>query len=396
MACLNKDQIEFIRDDLKKRSESRSFLFNEWIDHVCCDVEAMMNKGISFEEAYGQISRENPENDISIAHKDVQQFLNHRYVVIKKGLLFAFLLFAASWLINLQGIGSWLGLLSFIILSIVYLRISADFFSKRRVRKVNIWFSVLALLAFIGTLSGILLIFLFRNFGISARGHGVDLTVFGWFFFSLLCLVYYAGEFRSAIETVEFKKMRWLAWLSGFNLLLAAISIATFPLYHMVKNYLFFLILFILGFDLLVLAILFSTRSMKNTLAVCLIIGSFMIVFIHSQFRSKLPGGKPKLYELTLQVNTGPAENSDRYYVSMYYENYPDRPITLPLREKGNRRFEITMPSYAYRGYLYYGISTDSTGAEEYFRSTQAIDSVLLRIPNKKIYQLQPHLKVTQ
>ncbi len=389
MACLSNDQIDFIRDDLKKRSVSRSFLFNEWVDHVCCDVEAMMNKGVGFEEAYGQISRDKPESDISIAHKDVQQFLNHRYVSIKKLLLFAFLLFAASWFINLTGIGSWLGLLSFIILSIVYLRISIDFFSKRRIRKVNTWLSVLALLAFVGTLSGILLIFLFRNFGISTRGHGVDLTVFGWFFFSILCMVYYIGEFRSAIDPGEIKKMRWLRWLSGSNLLLAAISIATFPLYHLVKNYLFFLILFILGFDLLVLAILFATRSMKNTLAVSLILGSMMIVFIHSHFRTKLPGGKPKLYELTLQVKTEPAESSDRYYISMYYENYPDKPITLPIRKKGNNLYEITMPSYAYRGYLYYGISTDSTGAVEYFNNTPVIDSVLLRIPNKKIYQLQ-------
>ena len=389
MACLNKEQIEFIRDDLKKRSVSRSFLFNEWVDHVCCDVETMMNKGVPFEEAYGQISRKKLESDIISAHKDVQQFLNHRYVGIKKVLLFAFLLFAASWLINLQGIGSWMGLLSFIILSIVYLRISVDFFSKRHVRKVNTWLSVLALLAFVGTLSGIILIFLFRNFGISTRGHGVDLTVFGWFFFSLLCLVYYTGEFKSAIEPGEIKKMRWLVWLSGTNLFLAAVSIATFPLYHLVKNYLFFLILFILGFDLLVLAILFATRSMKNTLAVSLILGSFMIVFIHSHFRTKLPGGKPKLYELTLQVTTEPAESSDRYYISMYYENYPDKPFTLPLRRSSKNLHEITMPSYAYRGYLYYGITTDSTGAEEYFRSTRDIDSVLLRIPNKKIYQLQ-------
>ncbi len=389
MACLNKEQIEFIRDDLRKRSVSRSFLFNEWVDHVCCDVEAMMNKGVRFEEAYGQISREKLDNDISTAHKDVQQFLNHRYVGIKKLLLFAFLLFAASWLINLQWIGSWLGLLAFIILSIVYLRISVDFFSKRHVRNVNIWLSVMALLGFVGTLSGILLIFLFRNFGISTRGHGVDLTVFGWFFFSLLCLVYYTGEFRSAIEPGEIKKMRWLGWLSGSNVFLAAISIATFPLYHMVKNHLFFLILFILGFDLLVLAILFATRSMKNTLAVSLILGSFMIVFIHSHFRTKLPGGKPKLYELTLQVSTDPAESSDRYYISMYYENYPDKPITLPLRKTDSNLYEITMPSYAYRGYLFYGIAADSSGAEEYFRSTPGMDSVLLRIPNKKIYQLQ-------
>lgn len=388
MACLNKDQIEFIRENLKKRSVSRSFLFNEWVDHVCCDVEAMMNKGVSFENAYEQISQEMPDSDISTAHRDVQQFLNHKYVGIKKLLLFAFLLFAASWLINLQGIGSWLGLMAFIILSIVYLRISMDFFRKRRVRKVNTWLSVLALLSFMGTFSGILLIFLFRNFGISARGHGVDLTVFGWFFFSLLCLVFYSGEIRSAIEPGERKKMRWLGWLSGVNLLLAAISIATFPLYHMVKNYLFFLILFMLGFDLLVLVALFVTRSMKNTLAVSLILGSFMIVFIHSHFRTKLPGGKPKLYELTLQVSTDPSNTSDRYYISMYYDKYPDKPITLPLRKRDAHLYEITMPSYAYRGYLFYGIATDSVGAKEYFRSSKGLDSVLLKVPNKTIYQL--------
>ncbi len=388
MACLNKEQIEFIRNDLKKRSVSRSFLFNEWVDHVCCDVEAMMNKGVGFEDAYGQISLKKPDSDISTAHKDVQQFLNHKYVGIKKLLLFAFLLFSASWLINLQGIGSWLGLLAFIILSIVYLRISLDFFGKRHVRSMNIWLSVLAFLAFAGTISGILLIFLFRNFGISARGHGVDLTVFGWFFFSLLCLVYYLGEFSSSIEPGEIKKMRWLGWLSGSNVFLAAISIATFPLYHMVKNHLFFLILFILGFDLLVLGILFATRSMKNTLAVSLILGSFMIVFIHSHFRTKLPGGKPKLYELTLQVSPDPVLNIDRYYISMYYENYPDKPITLPLRKTSNNRYEITMPTYAYRGYLFYGITTDSTDAMEFFSNIPGIDSVLLRIPNKKIYDL--------
>jgi len=389
MAFLNKDQIDFIRNDLKKRTLSRSFLFNEWVDHVCCDVETMMNRGLSFEDAYGQISRERSDIDISTAHRDVQQFLNHRYVGIKKLLLFAFLLFAASWIINLQGIGSWIGLVAFIILGTVYLRIAIDFLRKRHIRKGNTWLSVLAGLSFVGTLSGILLIFLSRNFGFSTRGHGVDLTVFGWFFFSLLCLIYYMGEFKSAIEPVEIRKMRWLGCLSGFNLLLAAVSIATFPLYHLVKNYLFFLILFILGFDLLVLVILLLTRSMKNTLAVSLILGSFMIVFIHSHFRTKLPGGKPKLYELTLQVSPDPSWSSDRIYISMYYENFADRPITLPLMKMDDNLFGITMPSYAYRGYLFYGIATDSTGAVEYFRSASSIDSVLLKIPNKKIYQLQ-------
>ncbi len=389
MNCLDKDQIEFIRDDLKKRTASRSFLFNEWIDHVCYDVEAMMSKGMSFEDAYGLISGERPDRDILIAHREVQQFMNHRYVGIKKWLLFAFLLFAASWIINLQGIGSWIGLLAFIILGTVYLRIAIDFLSKRHIRKTNTWLSVLSGMSFAGTVAGILLIFLSRNFGVSTRGHGVDLTVFGWLCFSLLCLIYYIGEFKSAIDPGEIRKMSWLGWLSGFNLLLASMSIATFPLYHQVKNYLFFFILLILGFDLLVLVILVLSRSMKNTLAVGLILGSFMIVFIHSNFRTKLPGGKPKLYELTLQVSPGPSWSSEEMYISMYYEHYADRPITLPMIKKDGNLYAITIPSYAYRGYLYYGITTDSTGAADYFRSAPCIDSVRLKIPTKKIYQLK-------
>ena len=388
MACLNKEQIEFIRKDLKQRSVSRSFLFNEWVDHFCCDVETLMNKGVSFDDAYGHISREKLDRDISSAHTDVQQFLNHKYVGIKKLLLFAFLLFAISWIINLQGIGSWIGLGAFIILGIVYLRVSIDFFQKRRVKKVNTLLAILSLLGFIGTLSGIIIIFLYRNFGFSTRGHGVDLTVFGWFFFSLLCLIYYFGEYKSAIESREIKKMQWLGLLSVFNVFLAAISIATFPLYHMVKDYLFFLILFILGFDLLVLVILLATRSMKNTLAVSLILGSFMIVFIHSHFRTKLPGGKPKLYELTLQLSPEHPVGTNKIYVSMYYDRFPDQPITLPLSKIGDNLYGITMPSYSYRGYLYYGIETDSSDARDYFSRATRIDSVRLRIPNRKIYQL--------
>ena len=49
MSCLTQEQIEFIRSDLEKRSVSRSFLFNEWIDHICCDVESLINKGIAGE-----------------------------------------------------------------------------------------------------------------------------------------------------------------------------------------------------------------------------------------------------------------------------------------------------------------------------------------------------------
>ena len=388
MPCLSKEQLDFIRTDLKGRNVSRSFLFEEWVDHVCCDVETLMNKGVPFEDAYLQVAGIANGTEVRSAQNDVQQFLNHRYVGIKKLLLFAFLVFAASWIINLQGAGSWIGLVSFLILGIVYLRISADFIRKRFVHKINILLSAFSFLSFLGTLSGILLIFLNRSYGVSTRGHGVDLTILGWFFFSLVCLVYYSREFRSAIENRDLRKFKWCARLSGLNVFLAAISIASFPLYHHVQGYLFFLILFILGFNFLAFMILLFTRSMKNTLVLSLVIGSFMIVFIHSHFRHKLPGGKPKLHELTLQVSTSEALLDDKLYISMFYDQFPDKPITLPLKKMDNTTFAITMPSYSYRGYLYYAIKKDSVEARQFFSKEVELDSILLNIPQKKHYDL--------
>lgn len=388
MASLSKEQIDFIHTDLKSRKVSRSFLFEEWVDHVCCDVEILMNKGISFKDAYLKIAWETTDRDLKSAHMEVQQFLNHRYVGIKKLLLFAFLVFAASWAVNLQGAGSWIGLASFFVLGIVYLRISADFFQKRFIHKVNILLSLFSFLSFLGTISGILLIFLNRNYGVSTRGHGVDLTVFGWFFFSLLCLIYYVREYRSTIESKELKKTGWFISLSVFNIFLSSISIASFPLYHYVQGYLFFLILFILGFNFLAIIFLLTSRSMKNTLILSLIIGSFMIIFIHSPFRSKLPGGRPKLHQITLQLSPSKSPDQDKLFISMFYDQFPDKPITLPLRKKGDKHYEITMPSYAYKGYLYYKIEPDSTDAREYFSRVTNFDSVHLKVPKKTIYQI--------
>ena len=68
MTCLSPEQIEFIRNDLKKRSLSRSFLFNEFFDHLCCDVENLMNKGKSFEDAYSLVSANVGDKEMKEAH----------------------------------------------------------------------------------------------------------------------------------------------------------------------------------------------------------------------------------------------------------------------------------------------------------------------------------------
>jgi hypothetical protein len=350
MACLSKEQIDFVRSNLKNRDVSRSFLFDEWIDHVCCDVESLMNRGMDFEEAFSRVTGDPETSGIRSAHHTIHAFLNHRYVGIKKLLMFAFAVFALSWLINVRYGSHWIGLASFLILSFVYLRISVDFFHKRYLSGLNILLSSFSFLSFLGTSSGMLLIFLFRNFDVQTRGHGVDLTVFGWFFFSLLCLIYYARESRLAIENSEVNRLRWFARLAASNVFLAAISIASFPLFSLVRDYIFFLILFILGFNVLVFMILLFTKSINHTLAISLIIGSFMIVFIHSPFRAMLPGGKKKVQEISLRQDQLPmsntiktSENEKNYhpFLSIHHGMVefpcPDRQ-SLPERQMGADR----------------------------------------------------------
>jgi len=389
MAILSKEQIDYIRSNLKKRSLSRSFLYNEWVDHVCCDVEILMNKGMNFNDAYDQVLRDKPELEVKDAHSSVQQFLNHKYVMIKKILFIAFIVYAISWIINFGGLPNWVGLVSFLILGSVYLKISGDFFSKRRIMRINILLSVFALLAAIGIITGILLLFLNWNLGINTRGHSVDLTVFGWFFISVLCLIYYFQEWRSSIDKTEVRKILLFTWVSGINVFLAAVSIATFPLYRFVNEYLFILIGIILCFDILVLTVMLITKSMKNTLAVAMVIGSFMIVFIHSPFRSKLPGGKPKMHEYTLQYTPRTTPHAEQtLYLFMVYKEFPGNPFAIPLRQQADKYYQVTIPSYAFEGYLYYGIEKDSSDAMQYFVNAEQLDSVYINIPKQKTYYL--------
>lgn len=388
MASLSKEQIEFIRADLTKRPVSRSFLFNEWVDHVCCDVESLINKGMDFDDAYRYVMKDKPETEVRDAHERVQQFLNHKYVGIKWILYIALLIYAVSWIINFKGAANWVGMISFVILTIVYVRISIDFFRERRVRNSHILFTVFAGLTALGMLSGIILLFLNWNFGIDTRGHGVDLTVFGWFFFSLLCLIYYIQEWKSSFDKKEVRRLKLFARISGVSLALATVSIATFPLYALVEERIFFLIGLILGFDTTVLIAMLITRTMKNTLAVALIIGSIMTVFIHSPFRSRLPGGQPKLYGYTIQYSPVNDPDQETVYLYMYYKRFPGNPFTLPLRVQADRNYRISMPSYAFKGYLYYRLEKDSVDAVEYFRQYRTLDSIFIDVPKVKTYEI--------
>ncbi len=393
MACLSFEQIEFIKKDLRERSLSRSFLFNEYVDHICCDVENLMNKGKNFEDAYSIILKSIGEKEMINAHSETLHLLSHKYIVVKYILYLGVFLFGLSWLIDLKGAANWTGLVSFIMLSIVYLKLGIDFIRERRWNKLNSFLAILSLFAFLGTLSGTTLIFLNRNFGIDTRGHSVDLTVFGWFFFSLLCLLYYINEQRTSIETGSRKKNNILSWISGIILFLALVTIATFPLYKWVSGYIFYLILVVLGFDVMVLFFLIIRKHLKNILIVTLVLGSFMIIFIHSPFRQRLPGGKPKTYSISVKIKPEMPVEKEKVYFYICYDKFREHKFTIPMRKDSDGTYTNVWPSYTYKGYLIYTIRWDSLDANQVFiESYMKQDSIYLNIPKKLSYEITLNL----
>ena len=390
MSTLTKEQIEIIRNNLKEQPTSRSFLFNEYVDHISCDIESLMDKGISFEQALKQVTGSSPDQEIAAAHKETSQLINAKFILIKKILYLAAILFVISWIVNLPVITSWTSLGSFLILGLLYFRVGIDFAREVRSAPANLYLSILAFLSFLGNTSGIILIFLSRNYGINTSGHGPDAMVFGWFFFSVLCLIYFIREYKTSVESPSRRRNNIFIWLSGFNLLLALLSVASFPLYSTVSNYLFYFILLILAFNLVIIIWLAIKKYFKYTLIAALFTGSFMLVFIHSNIRHKLPGGQPTMH--TISVNVKPAEtvNQQTIYLYFYYDQYPDHKFTIPMRLSPEGYYTNAWPSYPYKGYLVYKTGNDSIDAGRAFSLLPApVDSLYLNIPKIKEYNIE-------
>ena len=214
--------------------------------------------------------------------------------------------------------------------------------------------------------------------------------VFGWFFFSLLSFIYFYRDYKTSIEQAPRRRNRLFTWLSAANLVLAITSIATFPLYNKVENYLFYFILFILAFDLVCIIGLAVRRYFKYILIAALFTGSFMLVFIHSPLRQKLPGGQPEMD--IISVNVYPAESLDRntIFLYCYYDQYPGDKFTIPMRRTPAGYYTNAWPSYPYKGYLVYIVGTDSIDAGRVFLQPPGpVDSILLDIPGTREYTIQ-------
>lgn len=74
---LTKQQIEQIENDVRKADIYYSHLSNDLIDHICCDIENLMEQGYIFHEAYKKVQQR-------IGYKGLKQIQNDTFYLIFK------------------------------------------------------------------------------------------------------------------------------------------------------------------------------------------------------------------------------------------------------------------------------------------------------------------------
>lgn len=70
--------IQYVRYDLKNRGLSQPDLFEELVDHVCCEVELEMARGIPFKVAYEKILAELPPSELATLQDKVIRSQNYK------------------------------------------------------------------------------------------------------------------------------------------------------------------------------------------------------------------------------------------------------------------------------------------------------------------------------
>jgi hypothetical protein len=81
---LSKNEIDFIKDVVKKSEISFSHLEEELIDHLCCMVEKLINDGYSFDAAYNSVRKDVGMDSLKAIEIQTIILINKKFQAMKK------------------------------------------------------------------------------------------------------------------------------------------------------------------------------------------------------------------------------------------------------------------------------------------------------------------------
>ncbi|MHC1704284.1 MAG: hypothetical protein AB9846_10285 [Tenuifilaceae bacterium] len=83
MQLLDKKQVEIIVADVEKARVTFSHLADELIDHICCEVENLMNQGKSFDEAYEFMKQQTGIKVLQKIQENTHYLIDKNYRIMK-------------------------------------------------------------------------------------------------------------------------------------------------------------------------------------------------------------------------------------------------------------------------------------------------------------------------
>ncbi|MFT7034650.1 MAG: hypothetical protein ACJA2S_003167 [Cyclobacteriaceae bacterium] len=145
MGLLTPDQVRELRDYLERHGLTYELLQTEMLDHICCDVEINMEKGLGFEEAIKKVTSEIPKNQFKKIQTETMEVANK---TIKTSTRLTYVSFSALILATLFKLMHWPGAAQLLITSFVILALTlvVGSFNNPMIRKKNSGTGVLVVL----------------------------------------------------------------------------------------------------------------------------------------------------------------------------------------------------------------------------------------------------------
>jgi len=330
MQELSSEQIWILKNHIQKGGLKNNLLKDELLDHLCCCIESEMEKGLTFNDAYRKTSEIYPKKELSKTHRNLSFLINYKSFLTTGLLYLSFITYIISWLVHIN-IADWIGFVSFLLVSLVFLRYSVVFNISRNL-KFHKLLSFLSGTVFVLFLAGSVFRFLWLNYGLS-NPHVMPMLIFSWFILGIISQLYYHELYKTYSKKNSRKKIRIFQFMVSVHLFLAAISMSTF-FFPFLMQFIPILSGVIVSIDVVFFISVIMIKQKGSGVIKSLLVSSFLIVFIYFPHKALV---NPQSYSVQFQTITKEEIDTDNLYLHINYFKYGKE--TLKLERKNDSVF---------------------------------------------------------
>lgn len=308
-------QVDIINKKIKEQSLKPFAFSDELLDHVCCRIEQLMENGSSFESALKQTAYLYQRNEIKKINKNFKIIFNYSGF-INSFIIYASLLFyLGSWIFH-WGQADWIGLVAYILISILLFRYTLLFNSDNNL-KFKKPLVILSTIGFILFFTGYLNRFLWLNYDFIGL-NVMPLMLFSWLTISIAGLIYLKALF-------PVKRAKLLYLIGVMQVVLACLSLSTF-IFPFTMYYIPIYATIIIFINILSFLLLYMIKAKGKSFLRLIIVSSSFMVFIYTPHKA-IAGGNN--YKVQFETKIKEEVPYSKLYLYLNYYKYGKETLVL-------------------------------------------------------------------